>query len=54
MALSTYFRLLGQPKMRLGEGKEATFFVVARHFELIFCHYISPKCDLDEVEKAMI
>ena len=30
------------------------FPVVARNGELIFCLLTSPKCDLDEVEKAMI
>jgi len=28
--------------------------VVARHFKIIFCFMTSPKCDLEEVEKAMI
>jgi len=28
--------------------------VVARHCELIFCLFTIPKCDLDEVEKALI
>ena len=28
--------------------------MVARHCELIFCLLTSPKCDLDEFEKAMI
>ena len=33
--------------------KRATFLMVARHCELIFCPLISPKCDLGEVKKAM-
>ena len=34
--------------------REAIFLLFARHCELIFCLFTSPKCDLDEVEKAMI
>ena len=34
--------------------KNATFLADARHCELILCLVTSPKCDLDEVEIAMI
>jgi len=40
-------------KYDLGEFKKATFVVVARHCDLIFCLLTSQKCDLDEVGKAM-
>ena len=49
-----FFRPLDQLKMRLGSRKKATFLVVARQWELIFCVMNSPKCDFHEVEKAMI
>jgi len=34
--------------------KKATFLVVAKQFGRIFCLLTSSKCDLDEVDKAMI
>ena len=54
MAHTTNFRHLERPKSYLGEVNKATFLVVARHCELIFCLFTSPKCDLDEVEIALI
>jgi len=38
----------------LVEVKKATFLVVARHCELIFCLLTTTKCDLFEVDKPMI
>ena len=37
----------------MGEVKKSTFLVVARHCEIIFCLLMSPKCDLDEVDKTI-
>jgi len=37
----------------LVEFKKATFLVVARHCELTFCLFTSPKFDLHEVQKSM-
>ena len=39
--------------MRLGRIKKATFLVVAKQWELIFCVINTPKFDFVEVEKAM-
>jgi len=45
---------LEEPKIDFGELNKATFPVVARHCELIFCLMTNPNCDLGEVEKAML
>jgi len=53
MAHSTNFGPWTRRKCYLREIIKATFLVVARHFELIFCLSTSQKCDFGEVEKAM-
>jgi len=53
MALSTSFRPWTSSKCDFGELKNVAFLVFAWHCELIFCLLSSPKCGLDEVEKAI-
>jgi len=48
------FGLWISPKYYIGEFNKATFLVVGRYCELIFCLKTNTKCDLDEVEKTII
>jgi len=56
--LSLHFQIIfgfwTSTKCDVGEFKKATYLVVARQCEHIFCLLTSPKRNLDEVEKAMI
>jgi len=53
MALPTFFGFWNNLKYDLGELKKR-LLVVEEHCYLIFFFLCSPKCVLDEVEKAMI
>ena len=39
--------------MQFDEDEKAMIQVVANHWELIFILFSCPKCDLDEVDKAL-
>jgi len=54
MPFSFYYLPLTSRNCDFGKMKNATFLADARHCELILCLVTSPKCDLDEVEIAMI
>jgi len=45
---------LANPKFDLREVEKVMFQGIAWHSQLILGLWSSPKCDLDEIEKAMI